>query len=177
MGLLGRLFGMTADCPACHQAGARLSLFGVRCASRHCIHYDPRYAQAQGEANAERGDPRAADEDAFVRWQGVQPVAFEQPVEIQYVNVHGQERTFTVDGRSLRVRGHHLSACVAPTGQRIALALDRIANLEAIQAVVAARQADLGAASSHEAYVIRYHRRHGTTSALYMSLRAKYPHL
>ena len=177
MGLLGRLFGMTADCPACDQPGARLSLFGVRCTSRLCIHYDPRYAQTQAETDAERDDQRDQDDEAFVRWQGARSVAFEQPTEIQYVNFRGRERTFTADARSLRVRGRHLSACVAPTGQRIALALDRIVNLAAIQPLVAACQADLGGASPREAYVIRYHRVHGTSSALYTSLRAKYPHL
>ena len=68
-----------------------------------------------------------------------------------------------------------LSARVAPSGWRIALKLDRIENLEAIKPEVARAQAVFEGVPRHAAYVIHFHRRRGTTSPLYESLRRKYP--
>ena len=164
MGFLAKLFGKSGECPGCHEPGARVSFFGASCIWPGCAFYDADYA-----AQVIRG--------RSVHWSQVPPVEFDDPVEIEYTNFRGEQKTFTAEGRSLRVRGRHLSACVAPSGWRIALKLDRIGNLDAIKPAVAQAHAAREGVTGHAAYVINFHRRRGTTSPLYESLRAKHPNI
>jgi ribosomal protein L7/L12 len=51
-------------------------------------------------------------------------------VTIMYTNFQGETKAFSAWRSTIKVVNNHLSACVAPSGQRIALAIDRIGNLE-----------------------------------------------
>ena len=59
----------------------------------------------------------------------------EYGVEIRYKNWKGEEKAFVADRRTIRRKGRHLSMRVAPTGVRIALAIDRIQNMPEIGTV------------------------------------------
>ena len=125
MGLFGKLFGEIADCPACREPGAKVSLFGITCAAPGCMFYSAAYADQAVRSGA-------------VHWSQLPPVAFGQSIDIEYTNYLGEQKTFTCDRQSLRARGRHLSARVAPTGRRIALKIGSIRDLEAIKPYVVA---------------------------------------
>jgi hypothetical protein len=162
MGFLTRLFGGTDRCPACGKPMAKLSLFSTQCLAQECIHYDPGYAHE-------------FEERRIPNWQETPPVTFERSVRIHYTNWMDEAREFTADATSLRRRRQHISACVAPTGQRIALKADRIANLAELKPHLPSEQSTVTGPTPDEARVMRFHHRRGTTSELNESLRAKYP--
>ena len=162
MGFLAKLFGTSGECPGCHKPGARVGFFGTKCLWPGCMFYDAEYAAQVIPWRS-------------VHWSEVPPVEFDEPVTIEYTNFQGERKTFTCDGRSLRVRGRHLSTRVAPSGWRIALRLDHIGNLDEIKARVASAHRAMQGVPPRAAHVIQFHRRRGTTSPLYESLRAKYP--
>ena len=110
-----------------------------------------------------------------MHWSVLPSIKFDAPIEIRYTNARGEAKSFTGDRRSLRVRGRHLSVCVAPSGLRIALALERISNLDDLTGAIPIPGAQEGGPTPHEAYVMQFHRRQGATSALFNSLAAKYP--
>ena len=105
------------------------------------------------------------------RWQDEIPQRFVRPFEIQYENFRGDHATFTGDLTSVRVRHAHLSAAVQPTGRRITLKMEKIENLQDIQRALSHSPRPTG----REARVLGYHKKRGTTSPLYESLRRKYP--
>jgi len=161
MSFFGKLFGLTTECPACGTPAAKVSFFGIKCRSAGCIHHDPGYEREPLRSGA-------------VHWSQLPPVTFDDPIQIEYTNHAGEPKTFTCDRRSLRIRGRHLSARVAPSGRRITLKLEGIGNLSQIEPAVVEAQSR-PEPTGHEAYVMGYHSRHGTTSALNESLKAKYP--
>ena len=61
------------------------------------------------------------------------PADFSNPITVEYVNFRGEQKTFTADPKSIRARGSRLSMRVAPTGTRIALGRDKIANLGLVE--------------------------------------------
>ena len=146
MGFFAKLFGLPVRCPSCGTSGAKEGFFsGVKCVSPGCIFYDEAYASG----------------------------GFAHPLSIRYVNFKGEEKTFICDGDSLRVRGRHLSVVVAPRRPRIALKIDNILNRSDIRDL--ARLEKQKTPSPREKRVLTFHRRYGTTSPLYESLREKYP--
>jgi hypothetical protein len=173
MGLFD-LFSRRVRCPACGEAGAYQSLFGgVRCPNRACGHFDSALAaSAEAASGAEPGrtyrNPRTGDKI-------IKPTPAENfdpgagAIEVRYKNFRGEDKTFVGDRRTLRRRGNHYSLRVAPSGQRLALARDRIGNLAEIE------QAAAKVPNPREQHVLSFHRQRGTTSALFERLRARFP--
>ena len=116
MGFFSKLFGKSIECPGCGTPQARETFSGVQCLHPDCRHYDLRYV-------------RYAVESGRIDWKNLPPAKLEDPVNVDYVNFAGTRKTFTVDRKSLRVRGRHLSMRVSPSGFRIALDPERIQNL------------------------------------------------
>ncbi|HEV2988423.1 MAG TPA: hypothetical protein VG759_08270, partial [Candidatus Angelobacter sp.] len=101
-----------------------------------------------------------------------------RPINIQYVNFQGQQKTFTADASTLKRSKEHILAKVAPKGQQIALARRRIQNLSEVEQALPAGHR--GASGEHypnarERQVLSYHKKHKSTSPLYEKIRAKYP--
>ena len=163
MGLLD-LFARDVDCPRCGTPGARQGLFGgVSCPNRGCDNYSPRQMHERLEMPLAT-PPRdlspvpAGDFDA-----GVHRIA------VRYRNHRDEHKTFGGDRRTLRRRGRHISLNVEPTGRRIALAANRIQNLDEVESALGRLP------TPREAQVLVYHTRRGTTSERYEALRQKYP--
>lgn len=71
---------------------------------------------------------------------------------------------------------NHISVKVAPKGVRIALARDRILNLNDVEAAFPQRIApDQDWPTPRERQILNYHKYHRTTSPRFESIRAKYP--
>jgi hypothetical protein len=99
-----------------------------------------------------------------------------QPIQIRYRNFQGIEKTFVADGATLRRKKNHIVVQVAPTGAKISLSRDRIQNPDEVQdALPQGRRFDAPWPSARERQVLNYHKKYGTTSALYESIRSKYP--
>ena len=169
MGLFD-LFARTVDCPVCGRAGARKSLFsGVQCPNRDCVNFDSELLfQREGRARTRRD--RGPREKLVAR----APLTGDydpgtHAIDVRYTNFLGEEKTFVGDRRTLRRVGRHFSVRVKPTGKRIALALNRIHNVDEV------KEATERCPSRREARVLEYHGRRGSTSALYEELREKYP--
>jgi len=158
-------------CPQCGNPGAS-SLFGkVRCPNSGCPSFDPQLSYEAAE-RAGSGTRAAGRRPIPQGGKTSLEEAFDPArhgVEVRYVNFKGEDKTFTADRRSLRPAGVHLSLRVAPRGTRIALLRERIRNLRDLEAHLKAP------VPPHDAQVLRYHMRHGTTSRLYEELRRKYP--
>ncbi len=92
-------------------------------------------------------------------------------IEIRYKNFVGEDKTFTGDYRSAYIRGRHVVIRVAPTGKRISLNLNNIQNRDEVESRVAANPRP----TSNERRVLHYHLKRGSSSALYVELRQKYP--
>ena len=100
------------------------------------------------------------------------PVPFDPDnyaISVEYENFRGEQKTFLGDWRSLRTRRHHISLAVAPTGQRISLAQDRIQNLAEVTTAVARLP------TVQQRRVMAFHKNRGSTSPLYESLLDKFP--
>jgi hypothetical protein len=97
-------------------------------------------------------------------------------VAIQYRNFQGQDKIFHADARSLHREKNHIVATVAPKGRQITLSRDRIQNLEEVERQMPQRVAQgQNWPTPRERQVLNYHKKHGSTSALYEKIRAKYP--
>ena len=100
----------------------------------------------------------------------------EHPVSIRYVNYVGQSRDFSAESGSIVRKNNHLIARVAPTGKKITLSRERIQNLADVEAAMP-QQVAPGQPwpTPRERQILGYHKKHGTTSARYEQVRAKYP--
>ena len=168
MGLLDflrSLFGGNKiQCPSCSASGATKSSDGlIHCSNPLCPYFDPLQRRGTlrqaGTSVPTRGDFRP-----------------EHAVSIRYRNAAGQDRTFSAERDSIVRKRNHLVARVAPTGEKIALSRDRIQNLSEVEAAIPQRVA-AGQAwpTPRERQILGYHKKHGTTSARYEQIRAKYP--
>jgi hypothetical protein len=90
-------------------------------------------------------------------------------IHVHYVNFEGEQRTFVGDRRTLKRRNAHFSLRVGPSGTRIALKADRIQNCDEVE------QATPDEPNSQEKRVLSLHRRRGTTSSQFQTLKARYP--
>ncbi len=170
MGLLdflkNRLFGGNKlQCPVCRAAGAQRTSEGqVRCTNPSCPNFD---ASLGG-----RGTPRQAATTVPTKGS-FKPL---QPIIIRYRNFAGQDRTFVAEVGSLVRKGNHLVGRVEPTGEKIAMARDRIQNLQEVESGPTQRVAPgQPLPTPRERQVLGYHKKHGTSSPLFEKIRAKYP--
>ena len=176
MGLLGFLKnllsgGSKLPCPSCGAAGAQRTGEGqIRCTNPSCPYFD---ASLGGRGTLRQAGTTVLTEGSF------KPV---RPLTIRYRNFAGQDRTFVAEADSLvrkgnhRRKGNHLVARVAPTGNKIALARDRIQNLEEVESGLIPRVAPGQPwPTPRERQVLGYHKKHGTSSPLFEKIRANYP--
>jgi hypothetical protein len=177
-------FSQPVRCPLCSDPGARQTLFGkVKCPNQGCRNFDwAQWQRRESERQRPAPDERAAAGEMRRRvnprtgepvYQEIDRAAEFRPgenaIEIAYQNYQGEDKVFVGDRRTIRRRGKHISLCVAPTGTRIALSLDRIENRAEIEALLGR------CPTAREARVLAYHASRGTTSPLYERLRARYP--
>ena len=132
MGFFAKLFGPPVNCPACGAPNAKVGFLRTQCANTGCRFYDPMYVQQL------EGVQQTAPT------QGLVTSPFPSPIEINYTNFRGEEKAFVADRESMRMRHAHLSVCVAPSGQRIALDPARIGNKEQIREELRALGEHLG---------------------------------
>jgi hypothetical protein len=163
MGLLDFLFGKT-KCPQCGVKGARKSEGRIRCPNPSCQYFDGSLGRRGVLRSAGTRAPRRSDYSPA------------RPLAIRYRNFQGQEKTFTAEKESLRKKNNHIIACVAPTGEKIALSRDRIQNLtEVEQALPQAVEPPQPRPTARERQVLNFHKKNKSTSPLYEKIRAKYP--
>lgn len=158
-------------CPLCRCRAARIARWGgkVKCRNSSCKNADMELQRRPMPPLPPAAPPLTGD---------FRPGS--NGVAINYVNVDGVERSFDAERSSLRQKGEHITARVAPTGKRIALATKWIRNLSDVQGLMArsAKTEDaLGALSPVERQILGYHRKRKSTSPRYEALLKKYPNL
>ena len=164
------IFAAHVSCPACGDPGARRFLWMVECRNMACRHFDPETMQ-QGPMQPPGMPAPAPPHPSFPRPSapsGFGASAIKGNVTIHYRNFRGEDKSFVGDAVTLRRRGNHISLCVQPTGRRIALSRDRIANLQEVERMIP---------SPVERQILSYHRHHRTSSPRYEEALRKYPHL
>jgi len=161
------IFAAHVNCPSCGDLGARRLLWTIKCRNMACQYFDPETLQ-QAHLEPPSGKPatpRAAGVRSAASFGGT---PFRDKLNIQYRNFRGEDKNFVADAATARRRGNHISICVQPTGKRIALSRDRIANLQEVERMIP---------SPVESRILSYHRHHGSSSPRYEDARRKYPHL
>ena len=157
-------------CPLCRCRAARIAPWDkIRCRNSSCKHADMELQRQPLPPAPPAAPPLTGD---FRPGSG--------GVTIRYVNVDGEEKAFDAERSSLQEKGAHITARVAPTGKRIALATKWIRNLSDVQNLQArsAKTEDaLGALTSVERQLLGYHRKRKSTSPRYEALLKKYPDL
>jgi hypothetical protein len=152
------------ECPRCGTRGAKQIDGRIHCPNPTCAYF----SKTMG-----RGEPAPAPT----------PATFDTPVNvpagsfaIQYRDFRGQPRTFIAVAASAKREKNHISVKVAPKGARIVLSRDRIQNLAEVESAFPQRVAPGQAwPTPRERQVMTYHKKRGSTSPLYESIRAKYP--
>jgi hypothetical protein len=164
MGLLDFLFG-SSKCPRCGTRGARKSQGQTRCPNPSCPFFDINLRTAQQSSRSK----------TVARLRG--DFSPESPLEIQYRNFRGEDKTFTADTSTLRRKNNHIVAQVVPTGQKISLSRDRIQNLEEVEAALPeiAESHQPSGPTARERQVLNYHKKYRSSSPLYEKIRANYP--
>jgi len=170
MGVLD-LFGKECLCPVCGREGARKTFGKVKCRNSDCPNFDLEFSQSPGLA-PEPESTSAIPVDTRNLSGHFDPG--EHKIEIRYRNWQGHNRIYTGDATTLREKGDHISLRLAPTGMRVAFAKRRILNLADVSAHPQSALAE-PPPTSRESRVLRFHKRRGSTSSLYETLRRKYP--
>ena len=170
MGFLGLLRGLFSrgdkiQCPECGNIGAIKTSDGlVHCKNTSCRNFD--------EGLAFGGPFRRRYTTVPTRGHFVPA----HPISIRYANFVGQEREFSSERDSLVRKKNHIVAQVAPSGTKIALSRDRIQNLSEVEGHMPKRvEPGQSWPTGRERQVLSFHKKHGSTSARYEQLRAKYP--
>ena len=170
MGLLDFLIGLftrgeAIQCPSCGTAGGRKTDDGLlHCKNPACPYFDAGLRFGGGLRRRLTTVPTEGD---------FRP---EVPVSIRYVNYVGQSRDFSAELGSIVRKNNHLVARVAPTGKKITLSRERIQNLADVEAKLPQRvESGQPWPTPRERQILGYHKKHGTTSARYEQVRAKYP--
>jgi len=157
MGLFDFLFGKS-NCPICSSKGAKTKDGRTRCPNPECRNFDGTVGRSLLHG------PRRSD---YVP---------DNLLEIRYRNFRGEEKTFRADESTLLRRRNHISARVAPTGERISLSRDRIQNLSEVEeALPKVDESKPAGPNARERQVMSYHKKHKSTSPLHEEVRAKYP--
>jgi hypothetical protein len=171
-------------CPACGTPGVRKSGNEIRCLNPTCQYFNPSMEpmglSQPPEPPQPAQQPQQQPQATSSGWKpgpgqpsGAAPAG---SVAIQYKNFQGQFKTFSADAASLHREKNHIIARVAPKGKQISLSRDRIQNLEEVERQMPKRVAPgQNWPTARERQVLNYHKKHGTTSALYEKVRAKYP--
>jgi len=166
MGLLDFLVslfggGSSIQCPSCGAEGARKTREGlIVCKNYSC----PYYGRVGKPRQAGTSIPTAGNFEPRT------------PITIRYRNFAGQDRSFVAELSSVVRRKNHLVAKVVPTGTKVSLSRDRIQNLTEVEAAMPQSVAPGQEWPSRvERQILSYHKKHGTTSARYQQVRAKYP--
>lgn len=156
-------------CPACRTRGARLAPWGkAKCRKPSCPNFDPELQNRPLPPLEPAPPPPGGD---------FKPAA---AVKIGYVNYRGEEKRFDAERASVRQKGEHVTARVAPTGKRIALSKKWIRNMAELQGLVssaAETDALLKSLTPVERQILGYHRKRKSTSPRYEALLKKYPKL
>jgi hypothetical protein len=170
MGLLDFLIGVfrggsKVQCPSCGTQGAQKSHDGlIHCKNPVCPYFDASLGTSgtlrkAGSTVPTRGDFRP-----------------QHPLSIRYRNFAGQERTFIIERESVVRKNNHLVGRVVPTGHKITLSRDRIQNLSEVEEALPQRVSPGQTwPTPRERQILGYHKKHGTSSARYEQIRAKYP--
>ncbi|PYP83443.1 MAG: hypothetical protein DMG65_24375 [Candidatus Angelobacter sp. Gp1-AA117] len=178
MGFLKSLLNMVGGekCPVCGTPGAQKSGDQVRCLNPLCQNFigassQPPSAPPQPKQTQQSTQPQQPS-GSFSHSFG-KPVT--GTIAIQYKNFQGQNKTFSADAGSLRRKGRHVVARVAPSGKPIALSVDRIQNMNEIDPLLPPwDRSRVPRPNKKERQVIGYHTKHGTTSPLFEKIKAKY---
>ena len=161
MGLLD-MFWSVCKCPACGTAMARKRFSTVQCRNPGCVNYS-----AQWQSTPDPTKKRWSQEPLRGSYD---PGA--DAIELSYVNFFGDKKSFKGNKKTLRVRGKHVSVCLAPTGRRVALDRSRIQNAADVDAALK----ELGPEPSpKEARLLREYMGEDAEIAQYLELRKKYP--
>jgi len=153
-------------CPQCKQKRARSFLGAVKCANLACPLYDRDFAERNPRlAQREEKPPRHPSEITGSYEPG------EFAVQIEYTNYRGEHRSLRGDYRTMRRRGRHISIKLAPTGRRIGLAHDGIANLAEVEKYLQPPYRP----TAVEMQILGYYGKRGGTSPRYQELLRKYP--
>lgn len=171
MGFLDKFFsggksgqsGSSNQCPAC--GAMAMTIAGrVLCTNPSCKNFA---ANAVVSSSSTSGKPPAQGKGAFVP---------EKPLNIRYRNFRGEEKTFLADAATAVRKNNFLSVQVAPKGIRVALARNRVLNLDEVESAFPQQVAkNQDWPSAKERQVLNYHKKYGSTSPLYQKIRAKYP--
>jgi hypothetical protein len=163
------------ECPRCGTHGAKEINGAIHCPNPNCSYFSMTMGKAEPPSAPVTFITPQANES------GESP--FAAPVDvpagsfaIRYRDFQGKERTFIAETSSAWRNKNHIHVKVAPKGARIVLSRDRILNLSDVSAAFPQRVAPgQDWPSPRERQVMTYHKKHGTTSALYETIRAKYP--
>ena len=173
MSLLDWLTGKI-ECPRCGTRGAKKINGQVHCPNPTCSNFSTKVGS---------GATTPAPATFTEQRSGLAESPFASPVSapagsiaIQYRDFREQERTFIVEAASAWRNKNHIHVKVAPKKVWIVLSRDHILNLAEVEAVMPQRVAPGQEwPSPRERQVMTYHKKRGTTSALYETIRAKYP--
>lgn len=154
MGLWSETF-----CPLCGLPGARKFLWMVKCANPRCAKYEGQVVETKPKKATK---PLSGSFDPGVNG-----------IEIRYRNHRGEEKTYTGDRSTLRVRGKHISLCLAPTGARASFLKTRLLNLSDIEPLIQTVSAAPGP-SGVERQVLGYYKKRGGTSPRHQEILRKY---
>ena len=151
-------------CPQCGTRGAKEIKHRIHCPNPSCAYFSKLVGQT----------------DAGPTWTTMTPSPPDHvpagSVAVQYRNFRGLDKTFVAEIASARRSRNHIIVKVAPNGARIALSRGRIGNMQEVEAALPPGPAPgQEPPTSRERQVLSYHKNRGTTSALYRSLRAKFP--
>jgi len=153
--------GSACACPLCRQKGAKRFGGKVKCASIGCANYDRDYAEKAAQNPGPAATPLLQFSGSF------RPV---DSVEIRYRNFRGDDQTYVGDASTIREVSQHISICLVPTGKRVAFAKKWLTNPSDLHPPDSSPTP-----TNRERQVLNFHKKRGSTSSLYESLRQKYP--
>ena len=165
-------FGKEIVCPACGTPGAKKFFGTIKCRTMSCRHYDHDFAQQLDLGQGSMQQPSevaSAPRISTFHTGDFDPGAYR--VDIVYRNFRNEEHTYEGDVRTARWTRKHLSFCLSPTGKRVSFSSDRIRNLREVEHKI--RNSPMP--NVNERCILNFHKRRGSSSPLYDSLRRKYP--
>lgn len=175
MGFLDWISGKI-ECPRCGTRGAKEINGQVHCPNPTCSNFSKSMEKgdtAPASASLTFTQSGTSSADSFADSPAIVPPG---SFAIRYKDFRGKNRTFVAQAASAQRNKNHIRVQVAPNGVRIALARERILNLDEVDAAFPQR-IEPGQAwpTPRERQVMTYHKKHRSTSPLYESIRARYP--
>lgn len=150
------------SCPLCGHPGARKFLWWLKCSNPKCEKYEGRSVKAKS--------PKATKPLSG----GFDPGP--NAVTIRYRNHRHEEKIYTGDRLTLRVRGKHVSLRLTPTGQRVSFLKARLLNLSELEPLIQKASESPGP-SPVERQILGYYKKRGGTSPRHEEILLKYPSL